>query len=251
MTDIDITKKVEQEEMRKKKADLEAEALQSFSLEKEPETRAKTMIILIAVLVGLFVIFFFGSKWWASSATAAVVTIDDLHQQNLAGKLNEDEGYLYNGYSFVKSDGLWWTEMNKFGTRLKVPLHFGPRDLTEVKVTGTLNSSFNEPLEVFVAIDPLVRDKYYTLAVSELSVNLAQGFDRVPIGSCTTEDYRCENRTIVNCDDTPGKPAIELAQAPGPQIELRNWCIQVQGQEPYDLVKAVDRLLLQWYGVMK
>lgn len=253
MTDLDISKKMmEGEEQAIRSQQMAEEA--AFSLDKEPGTNAKTIGILIAILIGVFILFFAGSKWYLSSPTAAaVITVDDLHRENLAGKLSEDEGYMYNGYSFVKSDGLWWTEMNKFGTLLKVPLRFGPRDLLDVEVTGKLNASFNGPAEVLVAIDPLIRDKYYSLAVSELSVNLAQGFDRVPVGSCTTGDYRCENRTIINCSgsEQAKQPVVELAAGPGPKIKLDGLCITIQGEEPFALVKAVDRLLYQWYGVMQ
>lgn len=209
----------------------------------------RSIIITIIVLIGIFALSFGGFRIYEHLTSAAVVNIDDLHQENIAGDLDDEEGYIYNGFSFVKVDGLWWTEMDKFGTLLKVPLHFGPKELTEIEVKGQLSPNFNQGEVVHIAIDPKVRNKYYTLAVSELSFNVVKGLDRLPLGSCTEEGYGCDNRTIISCDNSQNKPVIELVLAEEPGIELLGTCIKLSGNG-YDLVKAVDRLLFQWYGVM-
>ncbi len=211
---------------------------------------SKGLLFIVLGIVGIFVLIMGGFSAYNYFTAAAIVNVDYLHQENLKGDLDPEEGYVYNGYSFVKADGLWWTEMNKFGTLLKVPLHFGPQELEEIPIVGTLNDSFNEGEEIFIAIDPQVQDKYYTLAISELSFNTVKGLDRKPVGSCTQENWACENRTIVNCENTKGKPVIELALANETRVELRGTCIKVSGRE-YGIVKGVDRILYQWYGVME
>ena len=95
-----------------------------------------------------------------------------------------------------------------------------------------------------------MQDKYYTLALSELSFNIVKGLNRSISGTCTKENNICDNRTIVSCNNSQGLPVIELALANETGIELLGNCLKISGQE-YDLVKAVDRLLYQWYGVMK
>ncbi len=210
----------------------------------------KSLLILAGLVIGLFVLLFAGFRVYNSLTSASIVSIDDLHQQNLAGELDEEyEGYVYNGYSFVKVDGLWWTEMNKFGTLYKAPLHFAPRELEDLKRSGTLDDRFNQGDEVYITIDPTVQDKYYTLAVSELSFNIVQGMDRTPVGSCTEENEACDNRTIISCATANGRPTIELAIGPEPEISLQGSCIKIRGTE-YGIVKAVDRLLYQWFGIM-
>ena len=103
---------------------------------------------------------------------------------------------------------------------------------------------------MFVSIDQEVYNKYYTLALSELSFNIAKGLDRSPIGSCTEENWACENRTIVSCENNPEKkPVIELAIDEEAGIELSETCIKIKGKD-YEIVKAVNRLLYQWYGIM-
>lgn len=222
--------------------------------ELRAKSDGKSLLILVGLVIGLFVLIFGGFSLYNNFTSASVVSIDDLHQQNLNGELEEGEGegqgYVYNGYSFVKADGLWWTEMNKFGTLYKAPLHFGPRELEDIKIAGTLGQAFNEGDDIFVAIDPTVRDKYYSLAISELSFNIVQGMDRTPVGSCTKEDEDCENRTIISCETAAGRPVVELVLAGiEPEISLQGTCIQVKGSG-YDIVKAVNRLLYQWFGVM-
>ncbi len=209
----------------------------------------KGLLFIILGIVGIFVLLIAGFGAYNYITTGAVMNVDELHQENLVGGLDEEEGYVYNGYSFVKADGLWWTEMNKFGTLLKVPLHFGPKELEEIPIEGTLDDSFNDGDKLFIAIDPDVQNKYYTLAISELSFNTVKGMDRLPIGSCTKENWACDNRTIISCNDTQGKPVIELALANETAIELQGTCIKLSGKE-YGIVKAVDRILYQWYGVM-
>lgn len=218
--------------------------------DRTPTTEGKTILIMMAVLVGILILIVGGTKVYTHLTAADVVNIDEQHQKNLQGELDKEEGYIYNGYSFVYADGLWWTELNKFGTLLKVPLHFGPKELESVPIAGQLDSAFNDKEEIFIAINPNVRDKYYTLAISELSFNVVKGLDRTPVGSCTEENWACENRTIVSCNNTQGKAVIELSLHNETGIEFSGTCINVHGRE-YELVKAVDRLLYRWYGVMR
>jgi hypothetical protein len=211
---------------------------------------AKNIIISVVVILGLFGLIFGGATFYNGITSAAVIDVDELHQENLEGDLDEDEGYVHNGYSFVKVDGLWWTEMDKFGTLLKVPLHFGPKELEEITIEGSLSQDFNVGEDVHIAIDPKVVNKYYTLSVSELSFNVVKGMDRRPVGSCTEEGIGCEDRPIISCDNNPdNKPVIELVLSEEPNIELNGACIKISGYD-YDLVKGVDRILLQWYGIM-
>lgn len=257
MVDLDITKKIEELKARekaaqeKKKVEIDEIKNSAEPVLNEQETKKefKTVLIMLAILIGLFALTFSGFKIYSSITSAAVVSVDELHQKNLGGELDKDEGYIYNGFSFVKVDGLWWTELNKFGTRLKIPLHFGPKELENISIKGNLNSSFNNQEDVFVAIDPLIRDKYYTLAISELSFNMVKGMDRAPIGSCTQNETGCDNRTIISCDTAKGRAVVELALDEKPHIELKDACIKISGNN-YDLVRGVDRILYQWYGIM-
>ena len=241
-----------EEKIAKKREPQEAELEMEPALPGEPAAEGKSLLFLVLVIVGIFALLIGGFATYNHFTSAVVVNVDELHQENLAGDLDKDEGYVYNGYSFVKADGLWWTEMNKFGSLLKIPLHFGPRELEEVTVSGRLDPQFNDGEQIFIAIDPDVRNKYYTLAISELSFNVVKGLDREPVGSCTTENWACDNRTVISCANNPEKkPVIELVDNGSAGLELSGMCIKITGSKDYDIVKAVNRLLYQWYGVME
>lgn len=247
MDEIDISKALEKEVEKKEKEEL------NEVIENDYDTSAgdtKNIIIGVLVIVGLLAITFGGFKVYDHFTSAEVVNVDEMHQDNLKGNLNNEEGYMYNGYSFIKADGLWWTEVQVKDKLLKIPLHFGPKEVEEVKVAGTLALEFNSGKKVYIAINPNTQNKYYTLAISELSFNMAKGIDRIPIGSCTEENWACDNRTIVSCiNNSDNLPVVELEIDEENKIELGGNCIKVSGQD-YGIVKAIDRLLYQWYGIM-
>jgi hypothetical protein len=251
MDDIKIAKAIEK--------DLEMEEISEISeminqeegkAKEEPSNQdGKAIVISILVIVGIFALAFGGFQTYNGITAATILNVDDLHQENVNGDLNDDEGYLYNGFSFVLVDGLWWTEVSRENKLTKIPLHFGPRDVEQIKITGELGPEFNDK-PIHIAIDPTINyDKYYTLALMEMNNNIVQGTKNEIITACNQEHEVCEDRPIVSCDNTQGKAVIELVVAEEAGIELRDTCMLVKGSE-YDLVKAIDRLLLNWYGIM-
>jgi len=240
----ELEQKVQQEEKIEVQKALESEA-------QVPEkTDGKTILLMVAVIVGIFALTFAGFKLYDGVTAASVINVDDLHQENLAGDLGDDEGYMYNGYSFVLVDGLWWTEVKPKETLIKIPLHFGAKQVENISIVGTLDAKgFNNGKEVYIAVDPNIVNKYYTLSLSELTFNIVKGVDRDIVTSCTENASICENRTIVNCESTQGLPVIQLAVANETKVEFKGTCILIAGNG-YDLVRATDRVLLKWYGIM-
>ncbi|MBT4936204.1 hypothetical protein HOL21_01020 [Candidatus Woesearchaeota archaeon] len=226
--------------------DIDVEPIQSEG-KQEPEGRK--IILVTAIIVGLFAILFVSFMFYGNITGSTVVSIDGLHEDNLNNDLDEEEGYVYNGFSFVKADGLWWTDVQAFGKIIRIPLHFGPKEVKSIPMYGQLDPAFNTGMNVYVAIDPDVQNKYYTLALSELSFNMAKGINRYPIGSCIKEHPACDDRTIISCDNTDGKPVLELVIGEEAKIELSGTCMKVTGNE-YELVKAIDRVLYKWYGII-
>ena len=212
---------------------------------------ARNIGIAVIIIVGVFVLLLSNLNTNdANPQNKLVKTVNELHLENLNGKLSDDRGYMYNGYSFVKYDGLWWTIIKLFDKGIQVPLHFGPQEVVDIPVSGSLTDKFNAGEEVHIGIDPKVTNKYYTLSISELSFNIASGVQRLPVGSCTEDDEACVGRPIISCENNPdNKPIIELVLGGEPKVTLDGACVKIQGSE-YDLVKAVDRFLLRWYTIM-
>ena len=137
---------------------------------EEPHSDKYFYIILAAIIVVFISIIAFRNL---SSPTGAA-SFDELHELNLKGKLSSDEGYVYNGFSFVLFDGLWYTKVGIGENNFQIPLHFGPKDVEAVPVTGDLSNDFNQGNEIYVTVNPISSDQdYIALAASELAQNLA------------------------------------------------------------------------------
>ena len=245
-------------EVAQKKAEsVTAETISPEPIKEIPKKKEHTSELKIAYVVVVLIIIlglaFGGFSLFKSSKidTSKIKDVDQLHALNREGKLAQDQGYIYNEFSFVKHQGLWWTEVQGVDALVKMPLHFGPREVEFIKINGQLEPEFNADQKVYIAVNPNVADKFYTLAITELSVNIAQGIGRLPIGACTSNnDTACDNRTIVSCENTQGKPVVELAIASEPSVEIKGTCIKISG-EGYNLVRSMNRALFRWYGIMQ
>jgi len=214
----------------------------------------RNIIIMVVAIIAIFFIVLGGFKFYGnvtgSSVSNLIIDVDQLHEMNRAGKLDESRGYIYNDFSFVEADGLWWTEIYVYGTLTKVPLHYGPLELENVTSSGQLDEQFNNGEEVYIAINPDINyNGYYTLSLMELTNNVIQGLNREIITACTHEAEVCEERPVVSCDNKEGKPVIELFLDNETGIEFSGTCIKIKGQEQ-ELVRATDRLLYHWYAIM-
>lgn len=239
MSNIKISKALKKEE--KKGRDWLDKTLSEGQASKEEEK--KNIILVIGVLVGILVVSMAGFKIYNHFTGAKTVSIGEIEQLN-----NKGESYSIKGYNFIYIDGMWRTDI-KLGDRLlRVPLHFGPREASEVLIEGNLSSDFNKGDEVFMAIDPTFSNKYYSLALGELSMNVVKGLNRKVLAACTKNDTICVDREILNCENTQGKPVIELRYEGESKITMNGTCILISGTG-YGIVKAADRLLWQWYGV--
>ncbi len=180
-------------------------------------------------------------------------TIEDLHLSNLKKELKSDQGYVYRGYSFVFANGLWYTQVqNRAGTSLfNIPLHYSPRDVANVPIEGNFNSTiFNSVGMIYITFDPLGSNlQYVALAVGEFDQSIIKAFNKMPIAACDKNETKaCETRPIITCNNT-GMPVLYIQQKPETKVIYNNNCIIVQGEGP-EIVRAVDRLLLNLYGIM-
>ena len=226
-------------------AEIIERAIKEDGAKEEPIKNTYFYIILGAIVL-IFIAF---AVYQYIIISQPPLTIENLHDLNLKGKLPPERGYVHNGYSFVFSDGIWYTEHAARGNIYKIPLHFSPRDVADVPVTGNLSPSFNEGFDVYITVNPLSDGQdFIALAASEIAQNIAIAIQRKPVGACDrNETGMCDFRPIVNCT-TADHAMIYLSHEPGPSIEFSNRCIIVRGTN-YDLVKAADRLLLDWYGI--
>jgi hypothetical protein len=143
----------------------------------------------------------------------------------------------------------WFTRWQKGNNVYQIPLRFNPKQLENVTIVGELDKSF-DPSKLYVTFDPRAESlSYVALAAAELSVNLATALDTIPIAACAYNvTEACYTRPIVSCQDTD-KAVIFLREADETRVILEGNCMVIQGKA-MELLKAVDRVLYIWYGVM-
>ncbi len=165
------------------------------------------------------------------------------------------EKYTYNGFEFRKLGDIWYVRVQPEGQNnlFKVPLHATPRDVKNISVVGDIdNEKFNKK-EIYITFDPDLSGekelKYVALSSAELSLSMAQALGAVPIAACSrNETAACADRPIKDCSSNDS--VIYLKEAPEPKVTFQGSCVLVEGKD-YDIVRATDRLLLWWYGIMR
>ena len=218
--------------------------------EKKSSNSDKVLIIGIVFIILLIAIFFSVRYFYKPK----VLTVDELNKENVQGKLGSEDGYMYNGvYSFVKSSGLWFFQLKSPSGKVlyNIPLHFGPKELEDIEIEGRVSKLFDSSHEVYITFDTSATELQYTaLAVGELDQSLLTAFAKLPISACDkNETEACSNRPIITCENTNNTPVIYFKSNDTTKIIYRDNCAIVQGRG-IEQVRAVDRMLLQWYGVM-
>ena len=221
--------------------------------ERKQQSTGSDKILIIAILIFLLLIGFFFATKYLFPRTPVTLTIEELNQMNIDGELEPGQGYIYKGaYSFIYADGLWYTQVKSpLGTKqLNIALHFGPRGLEDIKIRGSLNERFTNAEDVYVTFDPLGSSlNYIALAVGEFDRNLITGFGKKPIASCgKNETEACVDRPIVTCENRD-KAVAYFKVAEETKVTFNGNCIIFEGAG-LEITRAVDRVLLEWYGVM-
>ncbi len=182
------------------------------------------------------------------------ISLDELHERNLAGKLSPDEGFIYEGvYSFVYFNDLWYTRLsNEAGTQeFNIPFHYRPDEVDDIDPIGTLNHSNLEAYKnFFMTFDPLDDHlSYIGVAIGETSFVIVQVFGKGVIGSCTNNEVEgCLDRPKVECNSTDA-PVFYYASEQETNLLYMNNCVIVAGQQE-ELIRATDRMLFDLLGIM-
>jgi len=230
--------------LKDKKGDKEKEKAET----EEKNISDKILLISIAVMI-LVIIFFLSFRFFTQETPK---TLDDLHALNLQGKLEPDQGYIYNRYSFVYFDGLWYTQVQKGNNLFSIPLHYAPKDLEDIPLTGSLNSSlFNKNKFIYYTFNPISSElKYVSLAIWEFTNTLTSAMNKFPKPACDrNETAACKKVPILTCDNKV-LPIAYFREENETLVSYNDNCIIVQG-EGQDIVRATDRMLLNLYGIME
>ena len=213
--------------------------------------------IALGVVALLLVAIFLIPRFFADEGPK---TLSQLHEETLEENIDTETQYAYNGYSFVYYDGLWYTQIYNqvTGDLYDVPLHFGPKNVTDIVITGDMNDFFsslgennisNYTLQTYLTFNPNDPQLgYVALATGELTQNLARTLGIAFIPACTESGPGCDNVPIVTCENATA-PVIYLTSGEPTLVYASGNCIMIQG-EGFEIVRAVDRLLLKLYNIM-
>ena len=197
---------------------------------EEKDSSIKYLIYAILIVIGLFLLFF-----------------------NLGKILPKNEtSYTYNGFSFAKYGDMWFTQIQPPGQNklYTIELRYSPRELEDIPIIGNPELFMNINT-TYVSFNPEDDElKYVGLATADLQMNLIKVLGITPIAACSkNENNECpEDTPVKNCENTYA-PVILLQQDPVAFVEQKDNCLIIQGNN-FDLVKAADKLILYWYGIM-
>ncbi len=196
-----------------------------------PDTKkdTKKLVIVALFIIALFAIFFV-SKYIFSME-------------------KKYPSYNYNGFDFIKIQGLWHTNWQRENEIYSVHLRYGPRESEDVPIVTLENEEFNVTNDLYITFDPGLNLKYVALAASELSLNLIKVFNITLIAACTQNlTTACHNRPIITCGNTD-EAVIYLKEEKPTKITLESNCIIIQG-EGEELVRAADKVIWIQYGII-
>ena len=233
-----------------KEFDKKVEEINKAEQEEPKKSSEKYFIISVAVILLILASIFIFSIFHKPEPK----TLEELHVLNLQGKLKPEQGYVYKkAYSFITLDNLWYTQLTSpKGTKIySLALRYSPKDLKDTVIEGSLNKDFfDQQNEFYVTFNPTGKEfSYVGLAVADFNTHMSKVFEKKPVASCDrNETEPCKNRPIVTCENTD-KLVLYAKESERFRAYYNNNCIVVEGKG-LDLVKGVDRILYNLYGVM-
>lgn len=223
------------------------------------EEKATYVLVFLGIVVFLFLTIVVIFKY-----VSGPTTLNELHQENLEKMRDTDTAYVYKGFSFIKKDGLWHTQVEDHATGrvYNVPLHYGPREVEGVLVMGnfsefwkrTVNNTISKyKRQTYVTYNLGQEDQLSSLALAagELSINLAEAYGMAAIPACINKNSSvCKKIPTITCTTTT-EPVIYLSVEDSlPVVATRENCLVIQGKGE-ELVRSVDRFLYLLYEIME
>ena len=159
----------------------------------------------------------------------------------------------YNGFTFVNLSGIWMTKMVFNDRDYELIFKYSPYDVENISVKYDFNwftKLTSERKQIYITFDPEDKNlQYVALAAADVSRALTRVYGLQPIAACTKNiTEACANRPIKTCQTTT-MPIIYLNEDPVQKITYRGNCLTIQG-EGEDLLKAVEKVLLNWYKII-
>lgn len=243
---LDISESIKSEEKTARAAHKKAVIAEKMDSTDSPAD-TKKLLIGIIIVFAVFTLFFIISRL---TGTPEPMTVDEMHTANLAGDLPPEQGYMYNGYSFINLGGVWYSQVAKGDTLYDISFNNDPKSVENISVEGQLSSNFVNGDTIYITFDPdVIGTKFITVANAGLSIGLTTGFGYNLIAGCTdNESSICTSTNVITCEDD-NRAVVYFKEASETKLVLEDNCVTVQGIGP-EIIRAKDRLLMRWYGIM-
>ncbi len=222
---------------RKKNSEKKSEENEETEQEdkKKESKEVKIVVIFILALAAIFICAFVYIKFFAD-------------------KTPEYPTYVYNGFKFTKIAGLWNTEWQEKDKLYYVHLRYGPREAESVPYDIIDAEGFNQTGTIYITFDPEGKNLgYVAVASTEMSLSLSTVFNATPTAACTknitTADDICTKKPTITCENSKD-PVIYMKEADEEKITLNRNCLIIQGKGE-DLIRAADKVVWIWYGIIK
>lgn len=159
-----------------------------------------------------------------------------------------EDTYFYNNFEFVKENGLWSTGIQTENDIYKLYVHYGPKELEDVKSDKVDRMLFMNKT-MFLTFDPKSEQQaYIAVAAAEAGSSLYRVLGAEVHASCLQNDSACVDRYIIDCDTT-NRPVLKLIISNETYVDLDDNCVTIAGNGT-DLIRATDKFLYQMYGIM-
>ncbi|MBR9675888.1 hypothetical protein GOV05_02665 [Candidatus Woesearchaeota archaeon] len=160
--------------------------------------------------------------------------------------------YAYNGFEFTKTDGIWYTQIEKDGVPFVIMTQYSPKEVEDTKITYQENlfpSLTHRGDEVYLSFDPREENKSdVTVAAVDFAKGLSIVFGLRVNSACTVNETGCQE--VLSCDSRNDTAIIELIRDEIPRAEYQGNCLKVYGTGQ-DLIRVVNRLMFEWYDIIK
>ncbi len=165
--------------------------------------------------------------------------------------------YTYNGVLFSKEGNFWYSSKQILTTEgpklLSLETRFSPRDLEYIPMDRQVTAFFHEDNQtlidaVYLTMDPIGKNNTMKV-LAGIHINQIRTLGITVEIACTENvTDSCRERPIITCEDK--FPVIYLKESDREQITyVPHRCVVIEGKD-IGMVKSVERLLFQWYGVM-
>jgi hypothetical protein len=213
----------------------------------DPEVEKKSEGYLLYLLLGVVAVFalIFSISYFTDTKIIDVTSITGKTVTRAS-----DERYDYNGLTFSKVDDIWYTDVLNKNKLYSIGFNFDPLSVLDINIQGKVSQSFTDSDVYYVTFDPTKENLAYTaLASAELQLSMGRAMNLPLKAACAKNHTDCANVPIITCDNTE-KPVFFIDEAEQTRVLFDGNCIIIQGKGK-ELVRAVDRLLYFWYGIIK